>query len=126
MHTYFLMMKTPGIKKDFYESSGFDFTEKTEIITFNNPEKSEYTKHEYDWYIVVALEKADQVKIDRHLLTRELLLSYRWAIREGYNHQLDTNLKNRYDYPRNRNTIEGIKGYISLIQKRSEEEMKNI
>jgi hypothetical protein len=71
-------------------------------------------------------KKADQVKLDRHLLTSELLLSYRWAIREGYNHMLDPHLRSAYDYPRNRNTVKGIQGYIDLIQKRSDAEMKSI
>ena len=119
-------MKAEGIEKDFYSSSGYDFELKNETITFNYPEKSVFVRSDYDWYLVVALEKADQVKNDRHLLTRELLLSYRWAIREGYNHQLDSALKKRYDFPRNRNTIKGIRGYIERIEKASEEEMKNL
>ena len=82
----------------------------------------EYEGGDYDWYMIVALEKADKVAIDRHLLTSELLLQYRWAIREGYSHQLDSKLKNRWDYPANRNTIEGIKGYIEKIKKLSEVE----
>ena len=59
--------------------------------------------------MTVALAKVDKVTKDRHLLTAELILDYSWAIREGYNHELDRNLRNRYDNPRNRNTVEGIK-----------------
>lgn len=98
-----------------------------ETITFKHfsePELEVYQQWEYDWYMSVALEKSDKVKEDRHLLTADLLISYRWAIREGYNHQLDPNLRNRYDEPRNQNTIKGIKGYIAKIQKASDEEMK--
>lgn len=98
-----------------------------ETITFkrfSKPELEVYQQHDYDWYMSIALEKSDKVKEDRHLLTADLLISYRWAIREGYNHQLDSNLRNRYDEPRNQNTIKGIKGYIAEIQKASDEEMK--
>lgn len=91
-----------------------------EEITFKWPKPCMFVKYNYDWYITVALEKSDKVTADRHLLTRELLLGYRWAIREGYQHQLDPNLRNEYDYPRNHNTISGIKGYIEKIEKLSE------
>lgn len=96
------------------------FTNK-ETITFKQPAPQVYPKHETDWYMTVALEKSDMVKEDRHLLTAELLLSYRYAIREGYNHELDPHLRNPYSYPRNRNTIKGIQGYIDLIKKKSEQ-----
>jgi hypothetical protein len=82
-----------------------------------------YEKLEYDWYMTVALEKVDKVTQDRHLLTSKLILRYRWAIREGYNHELDHNLKNKYDYPRNQNTVRGIQIYIERIEKASNAEM---
>ena len=69
--------------------------------------------------MTIALEKSDKVKEDRHLLTADLLIEYRWAIREGYNHMLDPNLRNQYDEPRNRNTVQGIKNYIAKIEKLS-------
>ena len=102
-----------------------EFTLK-ETITFKMPEFKTYEKPEYDWYMQVALEKSDQVKEDRHLLTADLLLGYRWAIREGYNHMLDPALRNQYDYPRNRNTIKDIQGYIDRIKKASDAEMEEI
>lgn len=83
-----------------------------------------YVAHYYDWYMIVALEKAEKITTDRHLLTSELILSYRWAIREGYNHELDSALKNRWDYPRNQNTIKGLQRYIERIKKLSEDEYK--
>lgn len=94
-----------------------------EIITFKQPEPVVYKKEDYDWYMTVALEKVDKVKQDRHLLTSELILGYRWAIREGYNHQLDSALRNQYDYPRNQNTVKGIQGYVDRIKKASDAEM---
>jgi hypothetical protein len=97
-----------------------------ETITFKIPTHSKYDQPAYDWYMTVALEKSDKVTNDRHLLTGELLISYRWAIREGFNHQLDPALKNKYDYPRNQNTVKGIHGYIDRIKKASEQEMKDI
>ncbi len=96
-----------------------------ETITFKHGSEV-FRKHLSDWYITVALEKSDKVINDRHLLTDELLLQYRWAIREGYNHQLDNALQNRYDYPRNRNTVEGIRGYVDRIKKASDKEMENL
>lgn len=97
-----------------------------ETITFKQPEPKVYNKHESDWYMQVALEKVDKVTQERHLLTAELILGYRWAIREGYNHQLDSALRNQYDYPRNQNTVKGIQGYINRIKKASDAEMASM
>ena len=83
-----------------------------EKVTFKKPVERVYEKKAYDWYMVVALEKSDKVTVDRHLLTAELLIGYRNAIREGFNHGLDPALIRPYDYPRNRNTVKGIKSYI--------------
>lgn len=97
-----------------------------ETITFKQQEVAVYQKHESDWYMTIALEKSDLVKEDRHLLTYKLLVDYRWAIREGFNHELDKSLKNPYSYPRNRNTVKGIQDYIARIVKASEAEMKSL
>ncbi len=102
----------------------FTLEETVTFKRFSNPELEVYEQRGYDWYMSVALEKSDKVKKDRHLLTADLLLSYRWAIREGYNHMLDPNLRKQYDEPRNHNTIDGIKAYIKKIEKASDEEMK--
>lgn len=96
----------------------------TKIVFMHHPQ--EYIAQQYDWYMHVALEKAEKVTANRHLLTRDLLIQYRNAIREGFNHQLDKSLKNRWDYPNNRNTIEGIQGYIKRIQEAYDKMMKNI
>lgn len=108
---------------DFYtrEWNPLSHPSEGQIITFKHQPKV-YKAPDYDWYMIVALEKAEKVTTDRQLLTSELLLSYRWAIREGYNHELDPALKNPWDYPRNRNTIEGIRSYIERIKKLSEKE----
>jgi hypothetical protein len=111
--------------KDFYSRHWKSFGAKESLIKFKHNPK-EYTAGDYDWYITVALEKADKVTVNRNLLTSDLLLRYRWAIREGFNHQLDPSLKNRFDYPRNRNTIEGIQNYIKLIERKSDEEMADL
>lgn len=109
-------------ENDVYKREEEKRFSKEEVITFKHPTPSSFQKADYDWYIIVALEKADKVTSNRSQLTRELLLSYRWAIREGYQHQLDPAIRNPYDQPRNKNTIEGIKGYIEKIQKASEKE----
>lgn len=98
-----------------------EFTNK-ETITFKHPTPQVYEKADYDWYITVVLEKANEVKVGRHLLTAQLLLKYRWAIREGYQQQLDPNLRRQYDRPRNKNTIAGIQGYIAGIEKKSNQQ----
>lgn len=97
-----------------------EFTNR-ETITFKQPSTTVYEKHEHDWYMAVALEKSDAVRTDRHLLTAELILQYRWAIREGYNHGLDAALQRQYDYPRNRNTVKAMQGYIDRIKKASDD-----
>ena len=94
-----------------------------EKITFKQPSLVVYEKSEYDWYMTVALEKIDKVTKDRHLLTSELILNYRDAIREGYNHNLDLAIQNQYDHPRNHNTVKGIQNYIIRIQKASDKEI---
>lgn len=113
-------------ENDVYKRESEQQFSKEETITFKRFSKQEfqvYNQRDYDWYMVIALEKSDKVKDERHLLTADLLISYRWAIREGFNHMLDPNLRNWYDEPRNRNTVQGIKNYIAKIQKLSDAEM---
>lgn len=103
-------------ENDVYKREREERFSSKETITLKQGKEVVYEKEEYDWYMTVALEKSDKVTKDRHLLTSDLILGYRWAIREGYNHMLDPNLRNAYDYPRNRNTVKGIEGYIKLIE----------
>lgn len=107
-------------ENDVYKREGEERFGFPETVTFKLPTPTTFTLESYDWYLIVALEKSDKVTVDRHLLTRELLLQYRWAIREGFNHQLDGNMRNKYDYPRNQNTIAGIQGYIEKIKSKAE------
>lgn len=113
-------------ENDVYKRESEERMSKTETITFKQPQPTVYTRLEHDWYMVVALKKADLVKEDRHLLTGKLLIAYRNAIRIGYNHatsegvSLDPALNQPYDYPRNRNTINGIQGYIDGIKKKQD------
>lgn len=102
-------------QRDFYKR--IQYMDGTAIYELNNANgtKREYKKENYDWYMVVAIEKCNKVAKDRHLLTAELICSYRNAIREGYNHMLDPYIRNPYDHPRNRNTISGIEKYIENI-----------
>ena len=99
-------------------------------LFFFQDEKGNFTTKHYsdynDWYIQVAIEKLDKIKENRHLINSSFLLSYRWAIREGFNHQLDTSLQKAYDSPNNRNNIKGVQAYIDRIKKASDEEMKGI
>lgn len=79
-----------------------------------------------DWYVAIALEKLKLITSGTELINYSLVMSYRWAIREGYNHQLDSALQNPYDRPRHRNTIIGVLSYIKRIERASAEEMKAI
>ena len=97
-----------------------------ETITFKQPQPVVYQQEANDWYMTVALSKTDKITQDRHLLTYDLIINYRWAIREGFNHLLDPALKSRFDHPRNQNTVKGIQRYIERIQKASDAEMKSL
>ncbi|AQW96143.1 hypothetical protein [Elizabethkingia anophelis] len=115
------------VDKDFYTRKWNPLEKDSGKVVFKYPIVSEeFPLYDYDWYLIVALEKADKVSTDRHLLTRELLLNYRNAIREGYNHQLDSALDGRFSYPRNKNTIQGIKSYIERIFKKQDEIRKKM
>jgi hypothetical protein len=114
-------------ENEIYKRERFERFSNKEVITLKQPEPFIYQKEEYDWYMTVALEKVDKVTQDRHLITSKMILEYRWAIREGFNHQLDSALQNRYDYPRNQNTVKGIQSYIDRIKKASDtEEQKHL
>lgn len=110
-------------ENDVYKRESDKMFSRTETITFKQPETKVFEKADYDWYIIVALEKSDLVKVDRHLLTSELLLEYRWAIREAHNHLLDHAMVKEVSHPRNKNTVAGIKGYIEKIKLASDREM---
>lgn len=112
-------------ENDVYKRERPDRFGRKEKITFWYPNPKMFIKEEYDWYIIVALEKVDRIKEDRHLITYDLVMKYRWAIREGYNHELDANLNNQYDHPRNQNTIKGVQNYIKRIARASDSELKN-
>lgn len=94
-----------------------------ETITFLHDNKT-YPKYKQDWYMIVAIEKADKVKTNRHLLTGKLLIAYRHAIREAYNHDLDKSMHQQWAHPSNQNTIAGIQGFIDRINKKKEEQEK--
>jgi len=113
-------------ENDVYKRESKERFTHVETITFKIPECRVYEKAEYDWYIIVALEKSDLVKEDRHLLTGSLIIQYRNAIREAYNHELDSAIKNSYDYPRNRNTVKGIQDYIKRINDAQQKQMETM
>jgi hypothetical protein len=98
--------------------------EKGRLIRFKH-EPREYQAQQYDWYMLVALEKAELVKTDRHLLTSSLLIGYRHAIREAYNHDLEGPMK-QWQHPRNQNSIEGIRSYIKRIGEKSQARINSI
>jgi len=119
--------REPDIQHDWDFGSAVYHVDGKWGIYFLRNEKGEFVKRDsgyIDWYIQVAIEKLEKIKDDRHLINSKLIERYRWAIREGYNHQLDSALRNPHDFPRNGNTIKGVLAYIKRIEKASEEEMK--
>jgi hypothetical protein len=120
------------IDRDYYSKVNYNdkkFGNPTFFIRDESGKFKRYPTDDYprmDWYLVVAIEKCDKIKDNRQFINYELIGSYRLAIREGYNHQLDPNLKKEFDYPRNQNTILGVESYIALIKQRSDKEMKEL
>lgn len=106
---------------DFYARSVDDVSGE-KVVIFLNPESEKYIEHDYDWFLMVALEKANKVDDyeERKLLTGDLLKSYQKAIYDGYTHKLDPNLRKKNARPKNRNTIKGIQDYIELIKRRED------
>lgn len=110
-------------KYDFCIRRSENRRKKEETITFLIDNKV-YQKLEYDWYMIVAIEKADKVEKDRHLLTGKLIIAYKHAIRVAYNHNLDESLAQKWWHPSNKDTISGIQGYIDSIKQKMEEQQK--
>lgn len=103
-------------KEDFFHRT--QYTNGTSKYEFKN-EKGETKTYEadgWDWYIHVAIEKCKKLKEDRDQLTFELIMAYRSAIREAYQHDLDPAVRCKWDHPRNRNNIKGIKSFIQKIE----------
>lgn len=96
------------------------------VFYLKNPTSREFEVLTYSrWYMTIAFEKLRKLdRSEQSQITKELVYSFRWAIREGYNHQLDPNLRNPYDTPRIRNTIKAVKAYIERIDKASKKEME--
>jgi ribosomal protein S17E len=111
------------IKYDFCIRKSDNRRSKEETITFLMDERV-YKKRENDWYMIVAIEKADKVKKDRHLLTGKLIIAYKHAIRVAYNHNLDKSLAQKWWHPSNKDTISGIQGYIDQIKQKMEAQEK--
>ncbi|MGN8055661.1 hypothetical protein ACTJKN_05260 [Pedobacter sp. 22163] len=117
------------IQHDYDFVSKVLYKKKPNLVWFLRNKSNKFEKYEpnySDWYIAVAVEKLEKIKEDRHLIDSSLIMSYRWAIREGFNHQLDPALKKSYDYPGNRNNIKGVLAYIDRIKKASGKEMEEI
>lgn len=117
------MEKGFEIKYDFCIRKSENRKTGIETITFLIDDRV-YKKLEYDWYMIVAIEKADKVKKDRHLLTGKLIIAYKHAIRVAYNHNLDKSLAQKWWHPKNKDTITGIQGYIDIIKQKMEEQQK--
>jgi hypothetical protein len=74
----------------------------------------------------VAAGDANNVAATRESSLRKIASIYRKEFTKAvlekvaFNHSLDTSLRNPYDEPRNRNTIEGVRGYVKKIAATSE------
>lgn len=107
---------------DFYSVCYYKEKSNEPVFFLKNPTSGKFNRLQYGrWYMVTALEKLQKIsENEKHLITEELVNGLWYAIREGYNHQLDPNLKREYDTPRIQNNIKAIKAYIDRInQKRN-------
>lgn len=113
---------------DFYSICYYKEKSNEPVFFLKDPASSKFNRLNYGrWYMVTALEKLQKISAnEKHLITEELVNGFWYAIREGYNHQLDSNLKREYDTPRIQNNIKAIKAYIDRIAQKGKVRFDNI
>ena len=111
---------------DFYSTVYYTDNHSEPVFYLKNNSTGEFERLSYGRsYMVVALGKLHKLSPEEKAqIDKDLVNNFWWAIREGYNHMLDPNLKREYDTPRIKNTINAVRLYIDKIVKSSKEEMK--
>lgn len=111
---------------DFYSTVYYTDNHSEPVFYLKNNSTGEFERLSYGRsYMVVALEKLQKLSPEEKAqIDKELVNNFWWAIREGYNHMLDPNLRREYDTPRIKNTLNAVRLYIDKIVKASKEEMK--
>lgn len=113
---------------DFYSVCYYKEKSNEPVFFLKDPETNGFNRliNGY-WYMVTALEKLRKIPVhERPLITKELVNRFWYAIREGYNHRLDPNLRRQYDTPRIQNNIKAVQAYIKRIADKEEERMRQI
>lgn len=105
---------------DFYSVSWYKEESHLPVFFLKNPDTGEFKQLSYGrWYMVVVMEKLQKIPANEwHLITEDIVNGFWYAIREGYNHMLDPNLKREYDTPRIKNSIGAVKSYMKRIEEK--------
>lgn len=111
---------------DFYSVVYYSFLSREPVFFLKDPQSGLFKKLQYGrWYMCTALEKLQKIPAnEKHLITEALVNGFWYAIREGYNHMLDPNLRNEYDTPRIQNNIKAVQSYIKRIAEKGQKRMK--
>lgn len=111
---------------DFYSTVYYADNHSEPVFYLKNNSTGEFERLSYGRsYMVVALEKLQKLSPEEKArIDKELVNNFWWAIREGFNHMLDPNLKREYDTPRIQNTLKAVKSYIDKIVAASKKEME--
>lgn len=113
---------------DFYSTVYYSDNHAEPVFYLKNNSSGEFERLSYGRsYMAVALEKLQKLPPEeRAQIDKELVNNFWWAIREGFNHMLDPNLRREYDTPRIKNTIKAVRSYIDRIVVASKNEMKGL
>lgn len=113
---------------DFYSVVYYDLSSHEPVFFLRDQASGTFKRLPYGrWYMSTALEKLQKIPAnEKHLITEELVNGFWYAIREGYNHMLDPNLRNEYDTPRIRNSIKAVQAYIKRIEEKGKERVRKI
>lgn len=113
---------------DFYSVCYYKGKSNEPVFFLKDQESGKFKQLQYGrWYMGAALGKLKKISAnEKHLIDEELVNGFWYAIREGYNHQLDPNLKREYDTPRIQNTIKAVKAYIDRIAQKGKERFDSI
>lgn len=108
---------------DFYSCVYYKEDNPDEPVFFlKNQQTGVFERLHYTyWYMITVFEKLRKFPPEEiQQVDQKLVYDFWWAVREGYNHRLDPNLKQSYDCPRIRNTVKAVRAYVKRICEKSE------